>query len=158
MMTKFKTKKSKPTKKINNRRKSRELIMKSIYRGLVNQFDIKQIKKDIHDDPDFIRADEDLYNEITKGVFKNFEKLKSELSTYLDRPYEELSPIELSIIYSSLYELKYSSSVPYKVIINEAIEVAKSFGGVDGYKYINGVLNQAAEKNRKAEFKKIKKL
>jgi len=139
-------------KKINNRRKSRELIMKSIYRGLVNQFDIKQIKKDIHDDPDFIRADEDLYNEITKGVFENFEKLKSELSTYLDRPYEELSPIELSIIYSSLYELKFSSSVPYKVIINEAIEVAKSFGGVDGYKYINGVLNQAAEKNRKSEF------
>ena len=157
-MIKSKIKKSKPTKKINNRRKSRELIMKSIYRGLVNQFDIKQIKKDIHDDPDFIRADEDLYNEITKGVFKNFEKLKSELSTYLDRPYEELSPIELSIIYSSLYELKYSSSVPYKVIINEAIEVAKSFGGVDGYKYINGVLNQAAEKNRKDEFKKIKKL
>ena len=157
-MIKSKIKKNKPTKKINNRRKSRELIMKSIYRGLVNQFDIKQIKKDIHDDPDFIRADEDLYNEIIKGVFKNFEKLKSELSTYLDRPYEELSPIELSIIYSSLYELKYSSSVPYKVIINEAIEVAKSFGGVDGYKYINGVLNQAAEKNRKAEFKKIKKL
>ena len=152
MMIKSKIKKSKPTKKINNRRKSRELIMKSIYRGLVNQFDIKQIKKDIHDDPDFIRADEDLYNEITKGVFENFEKLKSELSTYLDRPYEELSPIELSIIYSSLYELKYSSSVPYKVIINEAIEVAKSFGGVDGYKYINGVLNQAAEKNRKSEF------
>ncbi|MFL2980316.1 MAG: transcription antitermination factor NusB [Methylophilaceae bacterium] len=151
-MIKSKIKKSKPIKKINNRRKSRELIMKSIYRGLVNQFDIKQIKKDIHDDPDFIRADEDLYNEITKGVFENFEKLKSELSTYLDRPYEELSPIELSIIYSSLYELKYSSSVPYKVIINEAIEVAKSFGGVDGYKYINGVLNQAAEKNRKSEF------
>ena len=151
-MIKSKIKKIKPIKKINNRRKSRELIMKSIYRGLVNQFDIKQIKKDIHDDPDFIRADEDLYNEITKGVFENFEKLKSELSTYLDRPYEELSPIELSIIYSSLYELKYSSSVPYKVIINEAIEVAKSFGGVDGYKYINGVLNQAAEKNRKSEF------
>ncbi|MAS00085.1 MAG: transcription antitermination factor NusB [Nitrosomonadales bacterium] len=157
-MIKSKIKKSKPTKKINNRRKSRELIMKSIYRGLVNQFDIKQIKKDIHDDPDFIRADEDLYNEITKGVFKNFEKLKSEISTYLDRPYDELSPIELSIIYSSLYELKYSNSVPYKVIINEAIEVAKSFGGIDGYKYINGVLNQAAEKNRKDEFKKTKKL
>ena len=94
---------------------------------------------------------------LQKECLKNFEKLKSELSTYLDRPYEELSPIELSIIYSSLYELKYSSSVPYKVIINEAIEVAKSFGGVDGYKYINGVLNQAAEKNRKDEFKKIKK-
>ena len=128
--------------------------MKSIYRGLVNKFDIKQLQKDIHDDPDFIRADEEFYNEVMKGVFKNLKSLKTEISTYLDRPYEELSPIELSIMYSSLYELKYSHSVPYKVVINEAIEVAKSFGGADGYKYINGVLNQAAEKNRREEFKK----
>ena len=153
-MIKSKENKTKPIKKINNRRKSRELIMKSIYRGLVNKFDIKQLEKDIHDDPDFIRADEEFYNEIMKGVFKNLKSLKTEISTYLDRPYEELSPIELSIMYSSLYELKYSHSVPYKVVINEAIEVAKSFGGADGYKYINGVLNQAAEKNRREEFKK----
>jgi transcription antitermination protein NusB len=155
-MINSKIEKSKKVKKINNRRKSRELIMKSIYRGLVNQFDIKQIQKDIHDDPDFIRADEKFYNEIVQGVFKNLESLKIEISTYLDRPYEELSPIELSIMYSSLYELKYSPAIPYKVVINEAIEVAKSFGGVDGYKYINGVLNQAAEKNRKEEFDKHK--
>ena len=154
-MINSKTEKFKKVKKINNRRKSRELIMKSIYRGLVNQFDIKQIQKDIHDDPDFKRADEKFYNEIVQGVFKNLESLKIEISTYLDRPYEELSPIELSIMYSSLYELKYSPTTPYKVVINEAIEVAKSFGGIDGYKYINGVLNQAAEKNRKDEFKKL---
>ena len=153
-MIKSKENKAKSIKKINNRRKSRELIMKSIYRGLVNKFDIKQLQKDIHDDPDFIRADEEFYNEVMEGVFKNLESLKKEISTYLDRPYEELSPIELSIMYSSLYELKYSHSVPYKVVINEAIEVAKSFGGADGYKYINGVLNQAAEKNRREEFKK----
>ena len=152
---------SKPTKsisrkKINNRRKSRELAMKSIYRGLVNTFDLKQIQKDIRDDPDFIRADEEFYIEILKGVFKNLETLKLEIISYIDRSYEELSPIELSIIYSSLYELKYSPSVPYKVVINEAIEVAKLFGGVDGFKYINGILNQAAKKNRKEEFDKQK--
>jgi N utilization substance protein B len=147
---------SKSRKKINNRRKSRELAMKSIYRGLVNNFDLTQIQKDIREDPDFIRADEKFYVEILKGVFKNLETLKLEITSYLDRSYEELSPIELSIIYSSLYELKYSLSVPYKVVINEAIEVAKSFGGVDGYKYINGILNQAAEKNRKEEFNKNK--
>jgi len=155
-MINSKTTKSKLRKKINNRRKSRELAMKSIYRGLVNTFDLKQIQKDIHDDPDFIRADEKFYIEILKGVFKNLDTLKLEIVTYLDRSYEELSPIELSIIYSSLYELKYSLSVPYKVVINEAIEIAKLFGGVDGYKYINGVLNQAAEKNRKEEFDKHK--
>ena len=141
-------------KKINNRRKSRELVMKSIYRGLVNQIDITQIKKDIQDDPDFIRADQDLYEEILSGVFKNIDSLKQEIESYIDRSYEELSPIELSIIYFSLYELKYSMSVPYKVVINEAVEIAKTYGGADGYKYINGILNQAAKANRINEMKR----
>ena len=141
-------------KKINNRRKSRELVMKSVYRGLVNQIDITQIKKDIQDDPDFIRADQDLYEEILSGVFKNIDSLKQEIESYIDRSYEELSPIELSIIYFSLYELKYSMSVPYKVIINEAVEIAKTYGGADGYKYINGILNQAAKANRVNEVKR----
>ena len=145
-------KKNKLVKKINNRRKSRELVMKSIYRGLVNQFDLNQIKKDIHDDPDYIRADKEFYSSIVNGVFENLSSLKEEIESYLDRSYEELSPIELAIIYSSLYELKYSLSVPYKVVINEAIEIAKSFGSSDGYKYINGILNQAAQKNRKEEY------
>ena len=140
-------------KKINNRRKSRELVMKSVYRGLVNQIDITQIKKDIQDDPDFIRADQDLYEEILSGVFKNIDSLKQEIESYIDRSYEELSPIELSIIYFSLYELKYSLSVPYKVVINEAVEIAKTYGGADGYKYINGILNQAAKANRVNEVK-----
>ena len=140
-------------KKINNRRKSRELVMKSVYRGLVNQIDITQIKKDIQDDPDFFRADQDLYEEILSGVFKNIDSLKQEIESYIDRSYEELSPIELSIIYFSLYELKYSMSVPYKVVINEAVEIAKTYGGADGYKYINGILNQAAKANRVNEVK-----
>ena len=141
-------------KKINNRRKSRELVMKSVYRGLVNQIDITQIKKDIQDDPDFIRADQDLYEEILSGVFENIDSLKKEIESYIDRSYEELSPIELSIIYFSLYELKYSMSVPYKVVINEAVEIAKTYGGADGYKYINGILNQAAKANRVNEVKR----
>ena len=141
-------------KKINNRRKSRELVMKSVYRGLVNQIDITQIKKDIQDDPDFIRADQDLYEEILSGVFKNIDSLKQEIESYIDRSYEELSPIELSIIYFSLYELKYSMSVPYRVVINEAVEIAKTYGGADGYKYINGILNQAAKANRINEVKR----
>ena len=128
--------------------------MKSVYRGLVNQIDITQIKKDIQDDPDFIRADQDLYEEILSGVFKNIDSLKQEIESYIDRSYEELSPIELSIIYFSLYELKYSMSVPYKVVINEAVEIAKTYGGADGYKYINGILNQAAKANRINEMKR----
>ena len=152
MMLKMKVNTGK--KKINNRRKSRELVMKSVYRGLVNDLDMTQIKKDIQEDPDFIRADQNLYEEILSGVFKNLKPLKAELESYIDRSYDELSPIELSIMYFSLYELKHSVSVPYKVVINEAVEIAKTFGGADGYKYINGILNQAAKKNRTSEFKK----
>ena len=139
-------------KKISNRRKSRELIMKSIYRGIVNQFDVSQIKKDIKDDPDFIRADEDFYNQIFVGVSENINDLQTEIQTYLDRDLRELSPIELSIIYGALYELKFFPEVPYRVVINEAIEIAKAFGGSDGFKFINGVLNKAAKENRKEEF------
>jgi len=152
MMLKMKENTAK--KKINNRRKSRELVMKSVYRGLVNDLDMTQIKKDIQEDPDFIRADQNLYEEILSGVFKNLKPLKAELESYIDRSYDELSPIELSIMYFSLYELKHSVSVPYKVVINEAVEIAKTFGGADGYKYINGILNQAAKKNRTNEFNK----
>ena len=139
-------------KKINNRRKARELIMKSIYRGLVNQFDVLQIQKDIKEDPDFIRADEIFYNETFSGVVENFTSLKDEICTYLYRDYNELSPIELAIIFSALYELKFHPDIPYRVVINEAIEVAKSFGGSDGFKFINGVLNKAAKQNRIEEF------
>ena len=139
-------------KKINNRRKARELIMKSIYRGLVNQFDVLQIQKDIKEDPDFIRADEIFYNETFSGLVENFTSLKDEICTYLDRDYNELSPIELAIIFSALYELKFHPDIPYRVVINEAIEVAKSFGGSDGFKFINGVLNKAAKQNRIEEF------
>ena len=139
-------------KKINNRRKARELIMKSIYRGLVNQFDVLQIQKDIKEDPYFIRADEIFYNETFSGVVENFTSLKDEICTYLYRDYNELSPIELAIIFSALYELKFHPDIPYRVVINEAIEVAKSFGGSDGFKFINGVLNKAAKQNRIEEF------
>ena len=151
------SKASKSVKKNNNRRKSRELAMKSVYRGIVNQFDLKQIKKDILDDPDFIHADEEFYNLIIKGVFENIDELKKEIIMYTDLEYNELSPIELSVMYISIYELKYQLSVPYKVVINEAIEVAKSFGGSDGHKYINGVLNKAALGNRKEEYEKNKR-
>ena len=126
--------------------------MKSIYRGIVNQFDVSQIKKDIKDDPDFNRADEGFYNQIFVGVSENINDLQAEIQTYLDRDLSELSPIELSIIYSALYELKFFPEVPYRVVINQAIEIAKAFGGSDGFKFINGVLNKAAKENRKEEF------
>jgi N utilization substance protein B len=128
--------------------------MKSIYRGIINQFDINQIKKDIKDDPDYSKADEVFYNHLFDGVFQNIVELNIEISSYIDRPIEKLSPIEHSILCISVYELIYDSAIPYKVAINEGVELAKTFGGVEGYKYINGVLDKVAEKRRPLEFSK----
>jgi N utilization substance protein B len=144
----------KKKKLVNNRRKSRELVMKSIYRGIINQFDINQIKKDIKDDPDYSKADEVFYNHLFDGVFQNIVELNIEISSYIDRPIEKLSPIEHSILCISVYELIYDSAIPYKVAINEGVELAKTFGGIEGYKYINGVLDKVAEKRRPLEFSK----
>ena len=141
-------------KLVNNRRKSRELVMKSIYRGIINQFDINQIKKDIKDDPDYSKADEVFYNHLFDGVIQNIDELNIEISSYIDRPIEKLSPIEHSILCISVYELIYDSAIPYKVAINEGVELAKTFGGIEGYKYINGVLDKVAEKRRPLEFSK----
>jgi N utilization substance protein B len=144
----------KKKKLVNNRRKSRELVMKSIYRGIINQFDINQIKKDIKDDPDYSKADEVFYNHLFDGVFQNIVELNIEISSYIDRPIEKLSPIEHSILCISIYELIYDPAIPYKVAINEGVELAKTFGGIEGYKYINGVLDKVAEKRRPLEFSK----
>ncbi len=144
----------KKKKLVNNRRKSRELVMKSIYRGILNQFDINQIKKDIKDDPDYLKADEVFYQNLFDGVMSNMDQLNSEISNFIDRPIEKLSPIEHSILCISIYELIYDTTIPYKVAINEGVELAKTFGGIEGYKYINGVLDKIAEKKRPLEFSK----
>lgn len=142
----------KKKKLVNNRRKSRELVMKSIYRGILNQFDVNQIKKDIKDDPDYLKADEVFYQNLFDGVISNMDQLNSEISNFIDRPIEKLSPIEHSILCISIYELIYDATIPYKVAINEGVELAKTFGGIEGYKYINGVLDKVAEKKRPLEF------
>ena len=144
----------KKKKLVNNRRKSRELVMKSIYRGILNQFDVNQIKKDIKDDPDYLKADEVFYQNLFDGVMSYMDQLNSEISNFIDRPIEKLSPIEHSILCISIYELIYDAAIPYKVAINEGVELAKTFGGIEGYKYINGVLDKVAEKRRPLEFSK----
>ena len=144
----------KKKKLVNNRRKSRELVMKSIYRGILNQFDINQIKKDIKDDPDYLKADEIFYHHLFDGIMNNMDQLNNEISSFIDRPIDKLSPIEHSILCISVYELMYDAAIPYKVAINEGVELAKTFGGIEGYKYINGVLDKVAEKRRPLEFSK----
>jgi N utilization substance protein B len=138
-------------KKINSRRKSRELVMKSIYRGLMNAFDYDDIKKDILEDPDYCRCDEEFYNSLIDGIKENYQEIIVDLDNYIDKKKEELNPIELSILIVAYYELKTRLDIPFKVSINEALEITKSFGGQESFKFINGSLDKLARKYRALE-------
>lgn len=144
----------KPVKASKNRRKSRELALKGIYHSFLNQSELRQIRRELADDPDFERADEDYLRQLLEGVSEHMLELDKRLEVFLDRKITELSPIEHAILCISGYELIFDASIPYRVAINEGVELAKLYGGTDGHKYVNGVLDKLAAEARPQEFKR----
>ncbi len=136
-----------------NRRKSRELALKGIYRGFLNQGELRQIRREMADDPEFKRIDEAYFGQLIEGVAENLAALDEHIAKYIDRTIAELSPIEHAILCISAYELIYDVSIPYRVAINEGVELAKIYGGTDGHKYVNGVLDKLAAVVRPHEIK-----
>ena len=137
-----------------NRRKSRELVLKSVYRGMINAGDIKQIISDAKEDPEYNKADEAYFKQLLEGVTLKISELDQQISTFIDRKIEALSPVEHAILRISSFELMFDMSIPYRVAINEGVELAKLYGGVDGHKYINGVLDKVAAASRPQEFRR----
>jgi transcription antitermination protein NusB len=144
-------KKRKPSK---SRRKSRELVLKAVYRDMINETDIKQVFLDMKDDPDYHKIDETYFKQLLNGVAGELKALDEQIKTFLDRPLEALSPIEHAILRVSSYELLFDISIPYRVAINEGVELAKTYGGAEGHKYINGVLDKVAASARPHEFRR----
>ena len=137
-----------------NRRKSRELVLKAVYRGMINASELKQIIADAKDDPDYIKADEAYFMALLQGVSGKISELDRQISIFIDRKIQELSPVEHAILRISSFELMFDMSIPYRVAINEGVELAKLYGGADGHKYINGVLDKVAASARPHEFSK----
>ncbi|HYG13799.1 MAG TPA: transcription antitermination factor NusB [Methylophilaceae bacterium] len=142
---------AKPSRSGRNRRTSRELVLKGIYRSFLNHSDLKLIRRELADDPDFDRADEDYFRQLIEGVSDNIADLDQRIAEFIDRPIAELSPIEHAILCISAYELIHDPSIPYRVAINEGVELAKRYGGTDGHKYVNGVLDKLAAQARPHE-------
>ncbi|MCL2830094.1 MAG: transcription antitermination factor NusB [Betaproteobacteria bacterium] len=133
------------------RRRAREFALQGLYQWSVGGADEAAIEAYMHDVPGFEKADSSLFFELLRGVRAQHEELRAVLDEYLDRPFGELSPIEANILCLGAFELLRHPETPYRVIINEAIELAKSYGGTDGHKYINGVLDRLAVKLRPLE-------
>ncbi|MCK6404682.1 MAG: transcription antitermination factor NusB [Rhodocyclaceae bacterium] len=133
------------------RRRAREFALQGLYQWRIGGADEAAIEAHVQEIAGFDKADRNFYQALLRGVLKQRVDLAEAIAPYLDRKFDELSPIEASILLLGGYELQAHPETPYRVIINEAIELAKSYGGTDGHKYVNGVLDKLAAKLRPVE-------
>lgn len=128
---------------LSERTRSRVSAMKVLYQYfVVDNQDSLTIKSFLEDDPDYLRCNKDYFLILFDGIFSRLDELLAQLQEFLDRPFSQITPIEKAILVLSFFELRHQKSVPPPVVINEAIELAKIYGGTDGYKYVNSVLDQ----------------
>lgn len=137
----------------NSRRRAREFALQATYQWLLNESAAETLLAQLREQKDFPKADQPLAEALLRGVVGDAEALRALVAPHLDRGMKELSPVEHALLLLSAFELRDHADTPYRVIINEAIELAKSFGGTDGHKYINGVLDKLAAELRPAEFR-----
>ncbi|MFZ5521380.1 MAG: transcription antitermination factor NusB [Pseudomonadota bacterium] len=133
------------------RRRSRELALQGLYEWLIARGDAGEIDAHMRELDDFNKCDRAHFDALLHGCINESADLDAVIAPHLDRRVAELSPVEHAVLWIGAYELRHCIDVPYKVAINEAVELAKSFGGTDGHKYVNGVLDQAAMRLRPTE-------
>lgn len=146
-----------PSKSRTPRHRAREFALQGLYQWLLNNEDAGAIDAHIREAHGFDKADAGHFNALLHGAIRDAGVLREALSPLIDRPIGELSPIEHAVLLIGAYELKHHVEIPYKVVINEAVELTKSFGGIDGHKYVNGVLDKLAAQLRAAEVQSSRK-
>jgi transcription antitermination protein NusB len=133
------------------RRQSRELATQGLYQWLLSNASSGEIDAQLRGAQGYDKADKTLLDTILHGVIRDHAALAEALAPSLDRPIDQLSPVERAVLLIATFELTHQIETPYRVIINEAVELAKTFGGSDGYKYVNGVLDKLSVTLRPAE-------
>lgn len=133
------------------RRRARELTLQALYQWQLSGQNVAFIEQQFVDGKDYAKADQNYFSLLLRGTIKESEKLQAAITPCIDRKFAELSPVERAILLLASYELIHQIEIPYRVVINEAVELAKSFGGTDGHKYVNGVLDKFAANVRSVE-------
>jgi N utilization substance protein B len=135
----------------SGRRRAREAALQGLYEWLVGGSETGVIDAHMREQEGFDEVDAAHFDALLHGCIAEAVTLDALLAKHVDRKTTELSPVEHGVLMIGAYELKHCIDVPYKVAINEAVELAKSFGGTDGHKYVNGVLDKTAAELRPAE-------
>lgn len=140
------------TEKYKSRRRiAREFAVQGIYQWQVAGGSASFIEQQLRESDEFKHVDDKHFVHVLHGVVQHAEELEKIIQPHLDRTLNELSSVESAILLLSTFELIHHPEIPYRAIINEAIELARTFGGSDGYKYVNGVLDKLAIQLRAVE-------
>ncbi len=141
------------TKALNARKRARRLAMQAIYQWQLSASELSEIEKQFQEQEDYNKVDKKYFSELIQNIVKNNRELTELLASQADRPVKDIDPVERSILYIALYELKHRKDIPFKAVLNEAVNLTKKFGALEGYKYVNGILDKAAKKLRAIEIK-----
>jgi N utilization substance protein B len=140
-----------PSKNRTPRHRAREFALQGLYQWLLNNEDATTVVNNIRAAHGFDKADGEHFAALLYGAIRDSVALRESFAMLIDRPVAELSPIEHGVLLIGAFELKNNLDIPYRVVINEAVELTKSFGGIDGHKYVNGVLDKLAGRMRPDE-------
>lgn len=141
-----------PEGKLSPRSKARRVALQGLYQWQVAETDLHDIMKQFQEDGRLVKVDIELFQELLVEVSKQRNDLDAKYADFLDRSVSMIDPIEKIILRIGVYELENKPEIPYRVVINESIELAKRFGAEDSHKYINGILDKVAQSTRALEF------
>ncbi|HZD53906.1 MAG TPA: transcription antitermination factor NusB [Woeseiaceae bacterium] len=133
------------------RRRARELLVQALYQRQLAGHDRSELMTQFRERPEYERADREYFDEALRDVLAAQDSLEAEAAAFADRPLAQLDPVERGILLLGLYELRDRVEIPFRVVINEGVNLARRFGAEDGHKYVNAVLDRAAMKLRHAE-------
>ncbi|HWM29705.1 MAG TPA: transcription antitermination factor NusB [Woeseiaceae bacterium] len=133
------------------RSRARELIVQALYQMQIAHHDKQELLAQFHERPDYQRVDQPFFDESLSGILDARSSLEERAGEFLDRPLSQLDPVERGVLLLGLFELQTRAEIPYRVVINEAVNLTKRFGSVDGHKYVNAVLDRAAGRMRQGE-------
>lgn len=136
---------------IRGKRRARKLALQALYQWLMSNSEIHDIEAQFRVINNMDKVDVDYFCRLLYGIPKQVVQLEEQLSPYLDREIASLNPIELTTLRIGAYELIHCLEIPYRVVLDESISLTKEFGSQDGYKYVNGVLNNLAKQVRAIE-------
>lgn len=133
------------------RKKARALVLQALYSQGMSEDSARDVQAQFLTDNDVNKFDVAYFNEIFLGVLAQRAQIDSLISEHTSRPFDQISPIECAILRLSTFELLNRLDIPYRVVINEALELTKSFGAAEGFKFVNGILDKIAKEHRQAE-------